>query len=71
VEVASEGLVRLIAAERTLPGLLLLAAGIYLLGRTGSNFGSIANHLARAIELDRRRPFVRYVIARLTVRAAG
>ena len=61
-----ESLLPLIAAERVVRGLLLLAAGVYLLAHTGSNFGSIANHLARAIELDPRRPFVRHLIARLT-----
>jgi uncharacterized membrane protein (DUF2068 family) len=33
---------------------------------TGSNFGSIANHFACAIELDPPRAFVRHLIARLT-----
>jgi uncharacterized membrane protein (DUF2068 family) len=60
-----ERLLPWIAAERTLRGLLLIAAGIYLLAHTGSNFGSIANHLARAIELDPRRPFIRHLVARL------
>jgi len=60
-----ERLLPLIAAERAVRGLLLLAAGVYLLAHVGSNFGSIANHLARAIELDPRRPFVRHLITRL------
>jgi uncharacterized membrane protein (DUF2068 family) len=60
-----ERLLPWIAAERTLRGLLLIAAGIYLLAHTGSNFGSIANHLARTIELDPRRPFIRHLVARL------
>jgi uncharacterized membrane protein (DUF2068 family) len=63
--VRGERLLPWIAAERTLRGLLLVAAGIYLLAHTGSNFGSIANHLARAIELDPRRPFIRHLVARL------
>ena len=45
-------------------GLLLLAAGIYLLANTGADFGSIANHLARAIELDPRRHFIKHLIAK-------
>ena len=53
------------AAERTLRGLLLIAAGIYLVGHAGSDFGSIANHLARSIELDPRRHFIRHLIDRL------
>jgi hypothetical protein len=60
-----ERLLPWIAAERTARGLLLIAAGIYLLAHTGSNFGSIANHLARTIELDPRRPFIRHIVARL------
>src|SRR5438034_9122926 len=60
-----ERLLPWIAAERTARGLLLIAGGIYLLAHTGSNFGSIANHLARAIELDPRRPFIRHLVARL------
>jgi uncharacterized membrane protein (DUF2068 family) len=60
-----ERLLPLIAAERTLRGLLLLAAGAYLLTHRGSDFGSIANHLARTIELDPRRPFVRHLITGL------
>jgi uncharacterized membrane protein (DUF2068 family) len=55
----------LIAFERTLRGLLLIGAGIYLLGRSGSSLGSTVNHLARLIELDPKRPFIRHLIARL------
>jgi uncharacterized membrane protein (DUF2068 family) len=54
----------LIALERSLRGVLLLAAGIYLLANAGADFGSIANHLARAIELDPRRHFIRDLIAK-------
>jgi uncharacterized membrane protein (DUF2068 family) len=60
-----ERLLPWIAGERTLRGLLLIAAGIYLLAHTGSDFGSIANHLARTLELDPRRPFIRHLVARL------
>ena len=55
----------LIALERTLRGLLLLAAGVYLLAKSGSNFGDIANHLARRLELDPQRPWIRHLVARL------
>ena len=58
-------LVWLIAFERSLRGLLLLAAGIYLLAKSGSNFGDIANHIARRVELDPRRPFIRHLVAKL------
>jgi uncharacterized membrane protein (DUF2068 family) len=54
-----------IAAERAIRGVLLLAAGAYLLSHTGSNLGSLADRLARAIEIDTRRPFVRHLIDRL------
>ena len=60
-----ERLLPLIAAERALRGLLLFAAGIYLLSHSGSDYGSIANHLARQVELDPRRPFVRHLVRRL------
>ena len=58
-------LLRLIAAERALRGLVMLAAGVYLVSHTGTNFGSIANRLARGVELDPQRPFIRHLIARL------
>ncbi len=58
-------LVRAIAVERIVRGLLLLAAGVYLVGHTGTDFGSLANRIARGIELDPRRSFVRHLIARL------
>ncbi len=61
----------LIAAERATRGLLLVAAGVYLLTHTGSDFGSITNHLARQIELDPRRHFVRHVAHRLSALGPG
>jgi uncharacterized membrane protein (DUF2068 family) len=54
-----------IAAERAIRGVLLIAAGIYLLSHTGSNLGNLANRLARAVELDTRRPFIRHLVDRL------
>jgi uncharacterized membrane protein (DUF2068 family) len=54
-----------IAVERALRGVVLLAAGVYLLANTGADFGSIANHLARAIELDPRRHFIQHAITKL------
>src|SRR4051794_7510592 len=56
---------RLIAAERAVRGLLLLAAGIYLLSHRHTDFGRLADHIARAVELDPRRPFVRHLIEHL------
>jgi uncharacterized membrane protein (DUF2068 family) len=58
-------LIWLIALERTLRGLLLLAAGIYLLAKAGANFGDIANHIAARLELDPQRPWIRHLVARL------
>jgi uncharacterized membrane protein (DUF2068 family) len=61
----SRRVLRLIALERTLRSLFLLAAGIYLLTHLGSDFGRIADHLMRALELDPRRPFLHRIIVRL------
>jgi uncharacterized membrane protein (DUF2068 family) len=58
-------LLPLIAAERTVRGLLLIGAGVYLLSHSGSSLGSTVNHLARLIELDPKRPFIRHLIAKL------
>ena len=58
-------LIWLIALERTLRGLLLLAAGIYLLAKSGANFGNIVNHLAARLELDPQRPWIRHLVAKL------
>ena len=54
-----------IAAERAIRGALLIAAGIYLLGHTGSDLGKLADRLARGVELDTRRRFVRHLVDRL------
>jgi uncharacterized membrane protein (DUF2068 family) len=63
---ASEGrLIWLVALERSVRGLVLVAAGIYLLANAGADLGSIANHLARRVELDPQRPFVRHLVAKL------
>ena len=58
-------MIRLIAAERILRGLLLLVAGGYLLTHLGTDFGKIANHLAQRLELDTHRAWVRHIIDRL------
>jgi len=46
----------LIAVERVGRGLLLLAAGVYLLFHLNSDFGRLGDRVMRAIELDPRRP---------------
>jgi len=67
----SRRIIRVIAAERFLRGLLLIAAGAYLLTHTGSDFGRTADHLARSLELDTRRPFLRHLIEKLHRLRAG
>jgi uncharacterized membrane protein (DUF2068 family) len=61
----SRRIIRLIAAERIVRSLLLLAAGVYLLSHRHTDFGRLADHVARAVELDPRRPFVRHLIEHL------
>jgi uncharacterized membrane protein (DUF2068 family) len=61
----SERLLPWIAAERAIRGAVLVGAGIYLIGHTGNDLGKLADRLARSIELDTRRPFVRHLIQRL------
>lgn len=46
-------------------GVLLLAAGVYLLFHLHSDFGRLADHAIRAIELDPRRPFLHRIVAYL------
>jgi uncharacterized membrane protein (DUF2068 family) len=55
----------LIALERIARGVLLLAAGVYLLFHLKSDFGRLADHAIRAIELDPRRPFLHRVVGYL------
>ena len=56
---------RLIALERIVRGLLLLAAGVYLLFHLTSDFGRLGARVMRAVELDPRRPFWRHIISYL------
>ena len=46
-------------------GVLLLAAGVYLLFHLSSDLGRLADHAIRAIELDPRQPFLHRVVAYL------
>ena len=57
--------IRLIAAERLIRGVLLIGAGIYLVTHSHNDFGRLADRLARAVELDPRRPFIHRIIVRL------
>jgi len=61
----SRRILRLIAAERIVRGVLLLAAGVYLLFHVNSDFGRVAERVLRAIDLDPRRPLFHRVIAYL------
>ena len=61
----SRRFLRLIALERMVRGVLLLAAGVYLLFHLHSDFGRLADHAIRAIELDPRRPFFHRIVAYL------
>jgi uncharacterized membrane protein (DUF2068 family) len=69
--------IRLIAVERSLRGLLLLAAGIYLLFHLNTDFGRVAERIARSIDIDPHQHFFHRVITRLhnlhahTLRIAG
>jgi uncharacterized membrane protein (DUF2068 family) len=61
----SRRFLRLIALERLARGVLLVAAGVYLLFHLNSDFGRLADHAIRAIELDPRRPFLHRIVAYL------
>ncbi len=61
----SRRLLKLIAAERVVRSILLVAAGIYLLTHEASDFGRLADHVMRAIELDPRRPFFHRIVVYL------
>ena len=56
---------RLIALERAVRGLLLLAAGVYLLFHLNSDFGRLAERVIRSIELDPKRPLLHRIVAYL------
>src|SRR5437667_1160602 len=56
---------RVIAIERTLRGLLLLAAGVYLLFHLSTDFGQLAERVIRSIDIDPRLHFVHGIVARL------
>jgi uncharacterized membrane protein (DUF2068 family) len=61
----SRRLLKLIAVERIVRSLLLLAAGVYLLTHVTSDFGRISERIMRAVELDPHRPFLRRIIDHL------
>jgi uncharacterized membrane protein (DUF2068 family) len=61
----SRRFLRLIALERIARGVLLVVAGVYLLFHLNSDFGRLADHAIRAVELDPRRPFLHRIVAYL------
>jgi uncharacterized membrane protein (DUF2068 family) len=61
----SRRIIRLIALERMVRGVALLAAGVYLVTHSHSDLGRLANRVAQRVELDPRRPFVHHLIERL------
>jgi uncharacterized membrane protein (DUF2068 family) len=58
-------LLRLIAAERAIRGVLLIAAGAYLFGHLHSDLGKLADRWMRRVELDPNRHFLRRVVEHL------
>src|SRR5690242_7204153 len=58
----SRRVLRLIAIERAVRGLILLAAGIYLLTHVGSDLGKTADRVMRAVELDPKRHFLHRIV---------
>jgi uncharacterized membrane protein (DUF2068 family) len=56
---------RIIALERAVRGLLLLVAGVYLLLHLNSDFGRLAERVIHAIELDPKRPLLHRIVAYL------
>jgi uncharacterized membrane protein (DUF2068 family) len=61
----SRRVLRLIALERAVRGVLLLVGGIYLLFHLHSDFGRLATRAIRALEVDPKRPFFHRIVAYL------
>ena len=58
-------LLRLIAAERAIRGVILIAAGTYLFGHLHSDLGKLADRWMRRLELDPNRHFLRRIVEHL------
>jgi uncharacterized membrane protein (DUF2068 family) len=67
----SRRIIRLIALERLVRGVILVVAGAYLVTHLGSDFGRLADRVMRAVELDPRRPFLHRIIRKLHQLRAG
>jgi len=61
----SRRILKLIAIERTLRGLVLAAAGVYLVGHLTADYEKLAERVMRAFELDPHRPFLHRIVLRL------
>jgi len=67
----SRMIIRLIAAERFLRGIVLFVAGAYLVTHSHSDLGRLADRAMRALELDPRRHFLHQLIEKLHRLHAG
>src|SRR2546429_3993929 len=56
---------RVIAIERSLRGVLLLAAGTYLLFHLSTDFGQLAERIIRSIDIDPRHHFLHRLVTGL------
>jgi uncharacterized membrane protein (DUF2068 family) len=56
---------RVIAIERCLRGLLLLAAGVYLLFHLNTDFGRLAERIIRSVDVDPRQHLLHRLVTRL------
>jgi len=63
--------IRLIAAERLIRGVLLVIAGVYLVTHSHTDFGRLADRFMRALEIDPRQPFFHRIVVRLHKLDAG
>ena len=61
----SRRIIKLIAVERVIRGLLLLAGGIYLLAHLGADYGRLAESIMRKVELDPHQHFLHHIVTRL------
>lgn len=67
----SRRILRLIALERILRGVLLGIGGVYLLTHLGSDYGRLAERIMRSVDLDPHQPFFHSVVSRLHRLHAG
>jgi uncharacterized membrane protein (DUF2068 family) len=56
---------RLIAVERSVRGVILVVAGVYLLFHLSTDFGRLAERIIRSIDIDPRQHFLHRIVERL------